>query len=64
MKHLRRLMEARRLLTLVPDQGLIASGQGTGADYLAACRGSDFAFVYAATGQQFTVNLGKVSARP
>jgi hypothetical protein len=45
----------------VPDQGIIASGQGTGADYLAACRGSDFSFVYAATGQQFTVNLGKVS---
>jgi hypothetical protein len=61
MKHLRRLVEARRMLSIVPDQGLIAAGQGTGANYLAACRGGDFSFVYAATGQTFTVNLGRVS---
>jgi hypothetical protein len=61
MRHLRLLMEARRLLSIVPDQGIIAAGQGTGADYLTACRGGDFSFVYASTGQQFTVNLGKVT---
>ncbi len=61
MKHLRRLMESRRMLGIVPDQGIIAAGQGSGADYMTACRGGDFAFVYASTGQSFTANLGKCS---
>ncbi len=59
MTYVRRLMEARRMLSIVPDQGLIADGQGEGDDYLVSCRGADFAFAYAATGQHFTVNLGK-----
>jgi|GEM_PF-942403 len=62
MKYVRRLMEARRMLTLVPNQTLLAGGQGEGNDYIATCRGADFAFAYASTGQQFTVKLGKFSA--
>ncbi len=61
MMHLRRLMEARKMLTLVPDQGLVASGQGSGADYIASARGEDFAFIYLSTGQNITINLGKVT---
>jgi hypothetical protein len=62
MTYVRRLMESRRLLSIVPDQTLIAGGQGEGDDYLVACRGDDFAFAYASTGQDFTVNLGKFPA--
>ncbi len=62
MKYVRRLMESRQMLTLVPNQTLLASEQGEGDDYIATCRGADFAFAYAATGQQFTVNLGKFPA--
>ncbi len=61
MQHLRRLVEARQMLAMVPDQGLIASGQGSGADYIAASRGEDFAFIYLSAGQNVTVNLGRVS---
>jgi hypothetical protein len=59
MAYVRRLMQSRRMMTIVPDQGLIAAGQGDGDSYLVSCRGADFAFVYAGTGQNFTVNLGR-----
>jgi hypothetical protein len=62
MKYVRRLMESRDQLSIVPDQTLIAEGQGEGDDYMAACRGRDFAFAYASTGQNFTLKLGKLSA--
>ncbi len=59
MTYVRRLMESRRMLSIVPDQGLIAAGQGDGDSYLVSCRGADFAFAYAGTGQNFTVRLGR-----
>ncbi len=62
MKYVRRLMESRDQLSIVPDQTIIAAGQGEGDNYIATCRGGDFAFAYAATGQHFTVKLGKFPA--
>jgi hypothetical protein len=62
MKHVRRLMESRPMLSIVPNQTILAEGQGDGDDYIATCRGGDFAFAYAATGQPFTVKLGKFPA--
>ena len=33
----------------------------SGADHLQATRGDDYAFIYAATGKPFTLNLGKIT---
>lgn len=60
MKHLRALMESRPFLEQVPDQSLIAK-QYSGADYIAAARGNDYAFIYSPTGQVISVNMGKIN---
>jgi hypothetical protein len=60
MQHLRSLVESRPLLSLVPDQSLIVNAL-SGSDRIQAARGDGFLFVYTATGNKFTVNLGKIS---
>ena len=57
----RRLMQNRPMLERVPDQSLIASGAGKGADHVQAARGKGYAFVYVPTGRAVKVNLGKIS---
>lgn len=63
LRHLRALVESRPFLTRVPDQGLLVSDPGTGGDLVRATRGSEghYAFVYSASGQPFTVDLGRLS---
>jgi len=63
MRHVRALYESRPFLKLIPDQSLIASGQGEGADHLQAARAEDgsFAFICAPTGRTFGAALGKLS---
>ena len=63
MRYVRALYESRPFLKLIPDQSLIASGQGDGADHIQAARADDgsFAFIYTATGKPFAVALGKLS---
>ena len=63
MRHARALIESRPFLARIPDQSLLASDPGRGADRVQATRGEDggYAFVYSAAGRPFTVDLGKLS---
>lgn len=63
MQYVRALLESRPVLARVPDQSLLASDPGRGTDHVQASRADDgsYAFVYAASGQPFTVNLDKLS---
>lgn len=59
--HLRNLMLSRPFLSRVPDQSIINGNPGSGANHLQATRGDGYLFVYAPTGQNFTINMGKIS---
>lgn len=61
MKHVRRLMTSRPQLDRIPDQSLIVENNLSAADRIQSTRGTDYAFVYSATGKPFTVNPGKIS---
>ncbi len=56
--HLRRLVESRTPLLNIPDQSLIAAGQGEKGEYMAACRARDgsYAMVYLPVGKTLTIN--------
>jgi hypothetical protein len=60
MAHLRKLLDSRPFMALGPDQGLVTDAL-SGADHIRAARGADYAYVYSATGQPFTVNMGRIS---
>lgn len=59
MIHLKKLMLSRSYLDRVPDSSLIAD-QGDRYQYLAATRGSDYAFIYTYNGRNIKVNMGKI----
>jgi hypothetical protein len=63
MAHLRALIESRPYLDRVPDQAMIAAGQGTRADHVRATRGQDgaYAFVYIPTGKPATIDMEAIS---
>jgi hypothetical protein len=65
MVYARRLLESRPFLQRVPDQSLLVSDPGAGTDHIQATRANDgsYAFVYSASGQPFTIDLGKLSGR-
>lgn len=65
MRHARTLMESRPFLSRIPDQNLILSDVGSGSHRVQATRDTDgsYAFVYIASGQPVTVDLGKLSGR-
>jgi len=60
MRFVRMLIDARPMLSRVPDQSLVADAL-QGADHIAATRGDGYAFIYDAQGRPFTLNLGKIS---
>jgi len=62
MRHLRRLVESRPMLLRVPDQDLIAAGQGEGTDHIQAARARDgsYALVYFASGRPATIDLARL----
>jgi hypothetical protein len=60
MKHLKNLLLSRPYFERVPDQSMIAGKQGIKYDYLLATRGKNYAFIYAYTGKNFKVNMGKI----
>jgi YD repeat-containing protein len=62
MRHVRNLMLSRPFLTRVPDQTLLASPAGDGADHVQATRDADgsYAFVYLPTGRRVSVDLRKL----
>jgi hypothetical protein len=60
MGHLRRLIETRPFLSHAPDQTLIASHVGEGADHLRGLRGDGYALIYTPTGRKFDSHLGQL----
>ncbi len=60
MMHVRNLMLSRPILARVPDQSIVTDARSSG-DRIQATRGDGYLFVYSASGQAFTVNLGKIS---
>ena len=60
MKYLKNLILSKLFLERVPDQSLIAWGQGKRYDYQAATRGNDYAFVYTYNGREINVAMGKI----
>jgi len=63
MQHLRALMESRPMLIRIPDQSLLVSDNGKGADHVQATRGVDgsYAFVYVPREGSVGVLLDKIS---
>jgi hypothetical protein len=61
----RRLLESRPLLGRVPDQSLLVSDLGEGAEHCQALRAADgsWAMIYSASGKPFSVRLGKLSGK-
>jgi hypothetical protein len=60
----RRLVESRPMLTRIPDQTLLASGEGDDADHRQATRdpAGTFAMIYTPNGKPFALDLTKLSA--
>jgi len=61
--HLKKLMESYPMLELVPDQSMIAGGQGNCTNYSCAIRGKSHAFVYIPTGNRTTIKMGIISGK-
>ena len=63
MRHARALLESRPFLHRVPDQTILGSDPGTGAEHVRATRAADgaYAFVYCPGGRSLTVELGRLS---
>lgn len=62
---LRKLIESRPLLKRVPDQSLIAAGQGEKGEYMAAFRASDgvYAMIYLPVGKTISVSAKKLKGK-
>lgn len=58
MQYLKKLMLSRSYFDRVPDQSLIAGGNGAKYDYVEATRGADYVFAYTYTGKPFHIRLG------
>jgi hypothetical protein len=57
---LRALIESRPFLSHAPDQTLIASPVGEGADHMRALRGDGYALIYTPVGKPFRVRLDRL----
>ena len=62
MIHLKNLILSKPFLERVPDQSIIADGQGEKYDYIVATRGNRYALIYTYTGNSFSVDMGKFTA--
>jgi len=62
---MRRLFELRPWYKLVPDQSVIAEGQGEGEDLVRAARAEDGSFIvaYLPTGKSVSIQMAKVSGK-
>jgi hypothetical protein len=62
---MRRLFELRPWYKLVPDQSVIAAGQGEGEDHVRAARAEDGSFViaYLPSGKPVSIKMAKVSGK-
>ncbi|MCU7551900.1 glycoside hydrolase family 140 protein [Chitinophagaceae bacterium LB-8] len=60
MLYLKNLMLSKPYLERVPDQSLIASGQGEKYNHLVATRGKNYAFIYTFNGRNMNIAMGKI----
>lgn len=60
MMHLKKLIELKNIVEMIPDQSIIAKNY-QGANHMRALRGSDYAFVYSPCGLECEINLGIIS---
>ena len=60
MKYLKHLILSKPYFERVPDQSLIAAGQGERYDYQVATRGKNYAFIYTCNGRDIQTALGKI----
>ncbi len=60
MAHLKELMLSRPYFERIPDQSLIAAGQGERYDYLVATRGQDYALIYTCNGRNMEIRMGQI----
>jgi hypothetical protein len=62
---MRKLFELRPWYKLVPDQAIIAAGQGEDEDHIQAARAADGSFLlaYLTFGNSITVNMAKISGK-
>ncbi len=63
MQYLKKLILSRPFLERIPDQSLISGNNGLKYNYLAATRGSNYAFIYNYTGRIIPVQMGKISGK-
>jgi Putative collagen-binding domain of a collagenase len=65
MGPMRKLFELRPWYKMVPDQSVIASGQGEGEDHVQAARASDGSFIvaYLPFGNPIKVQMDKISGK-
>lgn len=65
MQHARALLLSRPFLTRIPDQQLILSEPGTGAEHIQATRDhvGSYAFVYLPVGNEVELNLHRLTGR-
>lgn len=63
MKYVRKLMESHPLTERVPDQSLILENNLPASVRIQATRGADYAFIYSAAGNPFTVVLDKIKGK-
>ncbi|MCY1721968.1 glycoside hydrolase family 140 protein [Prolixibacteraceae bacterium Z1-6] len=61
MHFLKDLILSKCYFDRVPDQSLIAEGQGDKYDYQIATRGNDYAMVYTYNGREMKIAMGKIA---
>ena len=60
MRHVRGLIESRPMLSLAPDQSIVADALD-GHNRIQAARGDGYAFVYTGSGRPITVDMSRLS---
>jgi hypothetical protein len=63
MKYVRKLMESHPMTERVPDQSLLIENNLPAATRVQATRGRDYIYIYSATGNPFTVIMGKIEGK-
>jgi hypothetical protein len=61
MQYLKNLILSRPFLERMPDQSLVAGGNGEKYERLIATRGNDYALIYTYTGRNIPVQMGKIA---
>lgn len=63
MPHLKALMLSRPFFGRVPDQSLLADGEGEKYDRVLVTRGEGYLFAYTYTGREFALQLGALAGK-